>query len=362
MICSRCVLPDNYPGISFDKDGVCSLCRQYQKVKYLGEEALVRDLKAVPRGTGPYDCVVPLSGGKDSTYVLYYLTRILGLKTIALNYDNGFTHPAAKENLRRVTEALGVELVTMHGSGQRKTMVGNLRAYLARPTPAMVPMMCTGCRVGIIGSACKLARQRGVNVIVLGWSSIEDTPFKPAFLADDGGSVVRGLAKNVVLNPRYLLYGGPLTQFMDYLHSYARVREWGKILQALHPGIRQIPFFDYIEYRPKLIQQTVTEELGWSSPDAENSWQFDCQIKSLQNTLYRAAVGFTASHDYLSAKIREGYITREEALASLERQKEGADKELERVRTILSEAGAGDLVPRLEKMVRTRTPVTHANS
>jgi glutamine---fructose-6-phosphate transaminase (isomerizing) len=351
MRCSLCVLPDNYPGISFDVNGACNFCKEYKKLEYLGPEALVRDLKAVPRGTGPIDCVVPVSGGKDSTYVLYYLTTVLGLKTIAVNYDNGFTHPQAKENLRRITEKLGVELVTKDGFDQRKNLVGNLRSYLARPTAAMVPMMCTGCRVGIVRSACKVARERGVNLVVMGWSPIEDTPFKAAFLAADGGSVVKGLAKNVVLNPRYLLYGRAITQVMDYFHSYSRVREWGSILQALYPGIRQIPFFDYIEYYPERIQREVTEKLNWSSPDPDNSWQFDCQIKSLQNLLYRTEVCFTASDDYHSAKIREGYISREQALESLQKQKERASKELERVRGLLLEVGAADLVPRLEKIV-----------
>jgi glucosamine--fructose-6-phosphate aminotransferase (isomerizing) len=351
MRCSRCVLPDNYPGISFGADGACNFCGEYKKLHYLGSEALVSDLKAVPRGTGPYDCVVPVSGGKDSTYVLYYLTTVLGMKTIAVNYDNGFTQLQARENLRRITETLGVELVTMHGFDQRKNLVGNLRSYLARPTAAMVPMMCTGCRVGIVGSACKVAHERGVNVVVMGWSSIEDTPFKAAFLAADGGSVVKGLAKNLMLNPRYLLYGGAITQVMDYLHSYSRIREWGSILQALHPGIRQIPFFDYIEYNPERIQREVTEKLEWSSPDPNNSWQFDCQIKLLQNLLYRTEVHFTASDDYLSAKIREGYISREQALKSLEKQKESGSKDLERVCSLLLEVGAADLVPRLEKIV-----------
>jgi hypothetical protein len=190
-----------------------------------------------------------------------------------------------------------------------------------------------------------------VNLIVMGWSRTEDTPFKAAFLTADGGSVVKGLVKNVALNPRYLLYGGAKTQVMDYRHSYSRIREWGSILQMLHPGIRQIAFFDYIEYNPVRIQKEITDKIGWSCPDPENSWQFDCQIKALQNCLYRALIGFTATNDYLSSKIREGYITRNQALESLEKQKERTFIELESVCRLLSKIGAADLIPRLEKLV-----------
>lgn len=352
MKCSKCVIPDNYPDISFDTDHVCNFCRTSKKEEYLGVAALERELKTVRQGTGQYDCVVPVSGGKDSTYVLYYITKILGLKAIAVNYDNGFTHPQATENLQQITSKLGVELVTIRGLNQRKIMAGNLRSFLARPTASMVPMMCTGCRVGIVGSACKVAREHNVNLIVMGWSRTEDTPFKAALLASDGGSVVKGLVKNVTLNPRYLLYGGAKTQVLDYLHSYSRIREWGGILQILHPGIRQIAFFDYIEYNPERIQKEIIEKVGWSCPDPENSWQFDCQIKMLQNCLYRTLLGFTATNDYLSSKIREGYITREQALETLEKQKERAFLELESVTALLSKIGAADLVERLEKLVK----------
>lgn len=350
-LCSRCVLPEEYPGILFDAKGVCNFCKIHRKESYLGKEALVKEIQGRSRGKGSYECVVPVSGGKDSTYVLYYLTQVLGFKAIAVNYDNGFTHPQARENLKNVTDSLGVELVTVHGQHQKKVMAGNLRSFLKKPTAAMVPLMCTGCRVGIVGSACKVARARGVKLIIMGWSRIEDTPFKAAFLASRGGSVVMGLVRQLLKNPRYLFYGGALTQVLDYLHSYSRIREWGRILQLLHPGIRQIAFFDYIEYDPELIQKEITENVNWSCPDPENSWQFDCQIKSLQNTLYRSLVGFTASSDYLSAKIREGYVTRDDALILLEKQAGNASREKEVVHSLLTQIGYNDLLPSYEALV-----------
>jgi hypothetical protein len=162
-----------------------------------------------------------------------------------------------------------------------------------------------------------------------------------------------GLAKNLVRNPRYLFYGGAMTQVMDYFHSYSHIREWGSVLRILHPGVHPISFFDYIEYNPEHIQREVIENVGWSCPDPKNSWQFDCQIKLVQNCLYRTLCGFTAYSDYLSAQIREGYITREQALQSLEAQKERAPSELDYIRAMLLKNQAMDLVPRLDKFVST---------
>jgi hypothetical protein len=352
MVCCACVLPDNYPGISFDSDGICNFCRSHDEASYLGAAALEKALHEAANGERPR-CIVPVSGGKDSTYVLYYLTKVLGLETIAVNYDAGFTHPEASANLQRVAKRLGVELVTVRSHRQKRLLVGNLRAYLEQPAPAMVPLMCTGCRVGIVGGACKVARERKINTIVMGFSHIEEAPFKANALAGDGGSVLRGLAQNLLQNPRYLAFGGPFTQAADYLHSYARVRAWGRALRLLHPGIRMISFFDYIEYHPERIQREVSSEVGWSCPDPENSWRFDCTIKLLLNYLYDVSWGFTADHDYLSARIREGYITRAQALSALGRQDASAGSAFELLSSMLAEVGAADLIPRLQAMQRT---------
>jgi hypothetical protein len=353
MGCTKCVVPDNYPGVEFDADGVCNFCRAHEASRYLGRPALEEALAASTTGPdGRPHVIVPVSGGKDSTYVLYYLVKELGVHATAMNYDGGFTHPDATANLRQMTDRLGVELVTVKRDHQRRLMVGNLRAYLARPKPSMVPLMCTGCRIGIVGSACQVAKERGVDTIVMGWSHIEEAPFKANSLKEDGGSVLRGLVKNVLQNPRYLLQGGPITQVADYVHSYARVRDWGRPLQMLYPGLRHVSFFDYIDYDPENVQRTVTREVGWTSPDPENSWRFDCTIKLLLGHLYRSAWGFTADHDYLSAKIREGYITREQALAALEKSEARTDEAFEELSAMLTEVGAADLIPKLAALPR----------
>ena len=358
MGCTKCILPGNYPGIEFDADGVCNFCRSHAPARYLGRAALEEAIAAATKdASGRPRCMVPVSGGKDSAYVLYYLVKELGVDAVAMNYDGGFTHPDATSNLKTMVDRLGVTLITVRNLHQRKLMVGNLRAYLERPMPSMVPLMCTGCRIGIVGSACKVAREQGIDTIVMGWSHIEEAPFKANSLTADGGSVLRGLVKNVLENPRYLLKGGPVTQVADYVHSYARVRDWGTALRILHPGIRQVSFFDFIDYDPERVQRTVTEEVGWISPDPDNSWRFDCTVKLLLGHLYRSAWGFTVDHDYLSAKIREGYITREQALARVEKSEARAPEAFEELSAMLTDVGAADLIPRLAALRRTDAAV-----
>jgi acyl-CoA synthetase (AMP-forming)/AMP-acid ligase II len=113
MYCSRCGLASNYPGVSYDEDQVCNFCRTYDSYKDKAQryfkpmEALHRELDRLKaRRTGDYDAIVLLSGGKDSTYMLYRLAE-MDLKMLAFTLDNGFISEGAKENIRRVVTSLG---------------------------------------------------------------------------------------------------------------------------------------------------------------------------------------------------------------------------------------------------------------
>jgi glucosamine--fructose-6-phosphate aminotransferase (isomerizing) len=97
--CVLCVLPDHFPGISFDKRGVCSLCLSHKGVSPLGDQKL-GELFSANRGD-TYDCLVPISGGRDSCYTLYKISKNFGCNVLAFHYDNGFVHPNAKKKYNR---------------------------------------------------------------------------------------------------------------------------------------------------------------------------------------------------------------------------------------------------------------------
>lgn len=73
--CQQCILPDSAPGATLDEKEICNFCREYKKVQYLGEDALKEHIEYAKKNGGKYECVVPLSGGRDSTYVLYLAAK-----------------------------------------------------------------------------------------------------------------------------------------------------------------------------------------------------------------------------------------------------------------------------------------------
>src|SRR5256886_16361623 len=110
--------------------------------------------------TGGYDCLVLLSGGKDSTYMLYHLCG-LGLKPLVFTLDNGFISEAAKANIRRVVQSLGVELVVGGTPHMQEIFVDSLKRFAN---------VCNGCFKTIYTLATNLAHEKGIRYIVTGLS------------------------------------------------------------------------------------------------------------------------------------------------------------------------------------------------
>ena len=107
-ICNKCILPDTFPGVTFDNDGVCNHCRNFQGVEVLQghkKEYEEKFLELVDRyrNHGSYDCLIAYSGGKDSTYTLKLLRDRYNLRVLALTIDNGFVSEQAFRNMCNVT-------------------------------------------------------------------------------------------------------------------------------------------------------------------------------------------------------------------------------------------------------------------
>ena len=112
--CNRCVLPETFPGIDLDEEGICHFCRSFKgqeklaksKEKYRNKfESLLESKKK----SGGYDCLMAYSGGKDSTYTLVVLKEQYNTSILALTIDNGFISPKAINNIRNVVDGLGID-------------------------------------------------------------------------------------------------------------------------------------------------------------------------------------------------------------------------------------------------------------
>src|SRR5919202_6511353 len=103
--CTRCALPETHESITFDEEGVCNVCRQVEykqeKIDWEERKGQLHELIDQYRGKHLYDCIVPFSRGKDSTFTLWYLVRECGLKPLVVSFDHGFYRPNHLKNVER---------------------------------------------------------------------------------------------------------------------------------------------------------------------------------------------------------------------------------------------------------------------
>ena len=116
-VCKKCVLPDTYPDISFDLDGVCNFCNNYKNEeeyeKYCISEDEILSFIDKYRNKGKWDAVVALSGGVDSSAALIDLVEKYKIKPLGFHNDHGYEDPIATENVRKLCKSLNIDLIIM---------------------------------------------------------------------------------------------------------------------------------------------------------------------------------------------------------------------------------------------------------
>ena len=131
--CSKCVMPETHETILFDEStGVCSICKQHEykqeKVEWGKKEEEFKEIVESYKNKGAYDCIIPISGGKDSTYILYTMLKKYKVKPLVVSFDHGFYRPHHIANRDRVLRKLGVDFLIFRSDPKvvRKTMLESL--------------------------------------------------------------------------------------------------------------------------------------------------------------------------------------------------------------------------------------------
>ena len=317
--CTKCILPETFPGISFDEHGVCNYCRDYTKIRVKGSDALEELVAPYRRGSDEPDCIVGFSGGRDSSYMLHYVKKVLKMNPIAFTYDWGMVTDVARRNQARICGKLGVEQVIISAdiTKKREYIRENVEAWLKRPDLGMVPLLMAGDKQ-FYYYAHQLLEQTGAKIIFNGGNAFEKTEFKLGFCGiqegdTSGKGILTGIsrlnkiklplyyAKQYLLNPAYIN-----SSFFDTLHAYYS--------SYLLPDA-YVYFFQYIPWNEGEIVSLLRQEYDWEvASDTNATWRIGDGTAAFYDYIYYTVTGFSEFDTFRSNQIREGLMTREEAL------------------------------------------------
>lgn len=318
--CSKCLLPETFPFIQFDNQGVCNYCHSYTpRIATKEKEIQLKEkLKKYIKPNGGINCIVPFSGGRDSSYGLHYIVHELKLKPLTFTYDWGMVTDLARRNIARVCGKLGIEniLVSADLNSKRRNIKLNVEAWLKKPELGMIPLFMAGDKhffyyVNVI------KRQTNIPLDIWMGNSLEDTNFKVGFAGqspDFDKERVDSLAfkkkiglalyyfKNFIINPAYI-NKSLFDTAMAFYSYYAEPRTDFYML------------FDYVPWDEQKIEKTLFEEYEWEvSPDTTTTWRIGDGTAAFYNYIYYTVAGFSEFDTFRSNQIREGLITREQGL------------------------------------------------
>jgi len=333
--CAKCILPYNYPRIRFDDNGVCNFCNNHKKREYKGGELLKKEILAHRNVTGKskYDCAVMFSGGRDSSYLLYYLTTVLNLKVLAITIDNGFLPQETCENIKNITKLLNIDLVIKKYNCLEKCVKHNLQAWLHKPCAEMIASLCVGCRLGLAKGTYYLPQNYSISVVISGGTPFEGNQYKTNLLRIPVNSKTKAslligymwqISKNIkcVSNPYCILI-----QWNEFVAHYGQ--KYNKKLRRKGHVIIS-PYWHHIKWDEKNIVHTIKTKLNWEkNKQTGSTWRGDCLLALLKQYFYKILLGYNEKDDSLSDLIRDGQLAREEALRRIEEEQYISEKAIE---------------------------------
>jgi N-acetyl sugar amidotransferase len=309
--CSNCGLPETHETISFDNEGVCNICRQHEfkkdKIDWSANKKALDALIEEHRGQYDYDCIVPFSGGKDSTWTLHYLVKEYGIKPLVVRFDHGFLRPNLEDNVKRTIRRLGVDIMTFTPNWKvvQKLM---LQSFLEKGD------FCWHCHTGIFSYPMQIAIEKKVPLIFWGEPSAEYTAYFSYGQKEDVDEkrFNRYVNLGISADDMFVRLGGAVDTRDLKPYSYPPLKE----LRALN--YRSVCLGSYIPWDVKMQSEVIQRELGWQGDHVENVppqygyEKIECYMQGVRDYIKYIKRGYSRPTHLIALDVRNGRMSQQE--------------------------------------------------
>lgn len=313
-ICKNCILPETFPGIKFNDQGICNHCLRDEASKVDADEKkseyherLDQLIETVKSSSPSYHTIMAYSGGKDSSYTLKLLREHYDLKILAFTFDNHFVSPAAWKNIDTIVDKLSVDLIKLRPPWDVMKDLFCTTAkkdIFSKTTLLRASSVCTACISIVKSFALKISLEMEIPLVAFGWSPgqapIQSAIMKtnPALIKQNQESIKKAFPEDILNSiSQYFL---PVEYFEKYKDRFP---------YNIHP----LAFFDYNE--SGILDEL--KELGWQAPDDTDTNSSNCLINAFANHCHIERHGF---HPYvweIANMVRQGVMDRDEGMEKI---------------------------------------------
>lgn len=307
--CVRCGMPETADGIGFDEMDVCRACQSQEHKMRIDWQARGQELRRLlafykEKAGDNYDCIVPISGGKDSLFQMHMMVREFGMKPLAVTFSHNWFTEAGWHNLKTCIEKLNVDHVMF-------TPNRGLVNKLAKASLPTIGDACWHCHRGVDSFPLKMAVAYNVPLIVWGESACEGYSGKhtykdpPKFDYDyiDKMSTRAGFEKMVD------------TGFVTYRDLNPFVKPPRDVLEKL--GVVRIFLSDFLWWDAERSVEFIVKEYGWREDDVGGTYKkyksVECKMPSVHDYAKFVKRGYGRAMDHGAVDARAGLLTVEEA-------------------------------------------------
>lgn len=344
QVCKRCIYDSSIPNIHFDSDGVCNYCRQYDEMNKqypTGEEgwqileAMAQKMKEAGKDK-PYDVVIGVSGGCDSSYMLH-LAKQLGLRPLAAHFDNTWNSKIAVENIQTMLEQLDIDLYTVVVDNKEYTDI--FKSFFK----ASVPEIDTPSDLALAATHYMAASKYGIRYIWEG-HSFRTEGISPVGWFYMDAKYIDSIQKQ---------FGKEKIKSLPSLW----LSKWMKWM--IIDRVKKIRPLYYLDYNKEEVKKMLAEKYGWQWYGGHH---MENRTSYFTNNYYLPRkFGIDLRYCEYSALVRNGQLSREEALLKIREEKPFDMEILEEVKNRLefSEAEFESIMKAPLKSYRDYTTYKH---
>jgi len=307
--CIRCCLPETTEGIRFDEMGICQACESSEQKIHINWKEREKQLREIldhyrALAVNDYDCIVPISGGKDSTFQLHVLTQVYGMKPLAVTFNHNWYSATGRYNLENALEKFNVDHIMFTPNRQ-------LVNRLARKSIYTIGDSCWHCHAGVGAFPLQVAVRFNIPLLIWGESIAEES------------------AKASYFDPVLKFDRDYFTKVSAKVYPEAMISE-GLTAKDLKPfelpsaedmervGVVGIHLGDFIFWDGERQMEFVRDTYGWREDKVEGTYKryksVECIMSGVHDYGKFIKRGFGRATDHVTVDVRAGLMTRQEGM------------------------------------------------